>query len=308
LEFPQQHGRVTKTIKTHNRFQCIFQQEKIIALVPWAGNKVAMWRTADPPTRVQIPPRPLTKKKSGRKETMRRKKYFIEAIIVLCITILLVLPLANKPLKAEPSTSLLINEVMYRPLENENTNEWIELYNPTSTPIDVAGWMIADEKETDTLLGDDVNGDGTTIIPPGGYAIITDKGTTIYDTYTVADSALRLSVDDSTLCGYGLNNQKEKILLLDPMGTCVDAVEWGFDYDDVPGSPAKLVAKGNSLARYGDIDQDDSSLDFIECSTPTPVVRTYGTKSLPMSTLMKISAVILQSFSSLNCITMPTPI
>ena len=28
----------------------------------WAGNKVAMWRTADPPTRVQIPPRPLTKK------------------------------------------------------------------------------------------------------------------------------------------------------------------------------------------------------------------------------------------------------
>jgi hypothetical protein len=23
-----------------------------------AGNKVAMWRTADPPTRVQIPPRP----------------------------------------------------------------------------------------------------------------------------------------------------------------------------------------------------------------------------------------------------------
>ena len=27
----------------------------------WAGNKVAMWRTADPPTRVQIPPRPLKK-------------------------------------------------------------------------------------------------------------------------------------------------------------------------------------------------------------------------------------------------------
>ena len=25
----------------------------------WAGNKVAMWRTADPHTGVQIPPRPL---------------------------------------------------------------------------------------------------------------------------------------------------------------------------------------------------------------------------------------------------------
>jgi cardiolipin synthase A/B len=228
-----------------------------------------MWRTADPPTRVQIPPRPLTKK-SGRKETMRRKKHYIEAIIILYITTLLILPLANKPLKAEPSASLLINEMMYYPLENENTNEWIELYNPTSTPIDTAGWMIADEKETDTLLGDSANGDGTTIIPPGGYAIVTDKGSTIYDTYTVADAAIRLLVDDSTVCGYGLNNQKEKILLLDPMGTCVDAVEWGFDYDDVPGSPAKLVTKGNSLARYGETDQDDSSLDFVECSTPTP--------------------------------------
>ena len=27
-------------------------------LLSWAGNKVAMWRTADPHTGVQIPPRP----------------------------------------------------------------------------------------------------------------------------------------------------------------------------------------------------------------------------------------------------------
>jgi len=201
---------------------------------------------------------------------MKRKKHYFEALIILCISTLFLLPPTNRPLQAEPTTALLINEVMYRPIENENTNEWIELHNPTSTPIDVAGWMLADEKETDTLQADPDHGDGTTVIPPSGYAIVTDKGSTIYDTFMVADTAIRLSVDDGTLCGYGLNNQKEKIMLFDPTGVCIDAMEWGEDYDEVPGLPAKLVAKGNSLARYGEVDQDDSSLDFVECSSPTP--------------------------------------
>ena len=152
--------------------------------------------------------------------------------------------------------TLLINEVMFHPLENENTNEWIELYNPTSEPLDVAGWMIADEKETDSILADTENGDGTTIIPPGGYAIITDKGTTIYETYTIPDNAIRLSVDDSTLCGYGLNNQQEKIILFDLDSSLIDAVEWGEDFEDVPGSPFRYCfgrkhAGAISRNRYG---------------------------------------------------------
>ncbi|MCJ7697223.1 MAG: lamin tail domain-containing protein, partial [Thermoplasmata archaeon] len=130
---------------------------------------------------------------------MLRKKQYVEISIVICILYSVVLLPMNQPLKAEPSGLLLINEVMYHPVENENTNEWIELYNPTSEPLDVAGWMIADEKETDTLQADTDHGDGTTTIPPSGYALITDKGTTNYETYTVAENAIRLSVDDSTL-------------------------------------------------------------------------------------------------------------
>lgn len=201
---------------------------------------------------------------------MNRKKHYFEAIVVVCMITLLIQPFMNRPLQAEPTASLLINEVMYRPVENENTNEWIELYNPTSDPINVEGWMIADEKETDTIQADLINGDGMTIIPPGGYAIVTDKGTTLYDSVIIPDDAIRLSVDDSTLCGYGLNNNMEKILLFDTTGTCIDAVEWGQDYEDVPGYPASVVVKGNSLARTSDIDTDDSSVDFVECSSPTP--------------------------------------
>ena len=80
----------------------------------------------------------------------------------------------------------------------------------------------------------------------------------------------RLSVDDSTLCGYGLNNKQEKIILSDSDGDLVDAIEWGEDYDDVPGSPFVLVSEGNTLARYQGTDADDTSVDFFECSSPSP--------------------------------------
>ena len=197
-----------------------------------------------------------------------KKKYMI-----VCLQVLLICgitPINTQPLAAESPSSLLINEVMCHPSENEATNEWIELYNPTEESIDVSGWTIADEKETDTLQADSIYGDGTTSIPPGGYALITDIGTTVYETFTVAENAIRLSVDDSTLCGYGLNNQKEKIMLMDQAGTVIDAIEWGDDYDDVPGSPAPVPAEGTSLIRYQAIDNDDSSLDFLESTTPTP--------------------------------------
>ncbi|MBN1860826.1 MAG: lamin tail domain-containing protein [Candidatus Thermoplasmatota archaeon] len=201
---------------------------------------------------------------------MKKKQYYFRTVLAICLITIATLPLIDQPTRAEPSSSLFINEVMYHPSENENTNEWIELYNPTSLPIDVAGWSIADEKETDSLQADTDHGGSTTSIPPGCYAIITDKGTTVYNVYNIDDNVIRLCVDDSTLCGYGLNNQKEKLLLLDATDGCIDALEWGEDYEDVPGSPALLVFKGGSLGRSTDTDFDDPSIDFLECSIPTP--------------------------------------
>ena len=66
---------------------------------------------------------------------------------------------------------------MYDPEENDNYNEWIELYNPTNKSINVSGWSIADNYAEDFLEGDFDHGNGTMIIPPEGYAIISDQGT-----------------------------------------------------------------------------------------------------------------------------------
>ncbi len=201
---------------------------------------------------------------------MIRKKHYVEIIIIFCMFSGLVTQPIQQPGKAAPIETLLINEIMYHPAENENTNEWIELYNPTSDPWDVAGWMIADEKETDIIQADPEHGAGSTSIPPGGYAIITDKGTTIDETYNVPENAVQLSVDDRASCGYGLNNQQEKIIILDQDSISVDAVEWGEDYEEVPGAPFASIAEGNTLARFYETDTDDTSVDFFESSSPTP--------------------------------------
>jgi cardiolipin synthase A/B len=209
---------------------------------------------------------------------MIRKKNYVDMLIFFCICAGLASPILNQPVTSAPPETLLINEVMLHPSENENTNEWIELYNPTSESLEIEGWMIADEKETDTIHADTENGDGTSNIPPGCYAIITDKGTTVYNSYVIPDDAVKLSVDDSTLCGYGLNNQQEKLVLMDSESTVIDAVEWGKNYEDVPGTPFSGVAEGDTLARYHQVDTDDSALDFFECSNPTP-----GSQNVPMT-------------------------
>jgi cardiolipin synthase len=196
----------------------------------------------------------------------RKKKYLRNACVIGILFV--VLPTTLLMVRADQPSTLLINEVMYHPTENEGTNEWIELYNPSSEPIDITGWTIADEKEADSLQADPNNGDGTTIIPPGGYAIVTDLGTTVYQTFQVDGHAVRLAVDDNTLCGYGLNNKQEKLILADATGTIIDAMEWGAAYDDVPGAPAPLVTKGHSLARIQTT--KDPSVDFVESTTPTP--------------------------------------
>ena len=159
---------------------------------------------------------------------------------------------------------------MYIPVENDHYNEWIELFNPTSSPIDVNNWTLYDGNEEDIIIGDLDHGDGTTIIPAGGYAIITDHGTKVYENFTVSESAIKLYVDDSAICGYGLNNEKEKLFLNDTSGNIIDTVEWGYDYFDVPGLPANNVNKGNSLARYPNIDTNNSIIDFYYGITPTP--------------------------------------
>jgi hypothetical protein len=171
---------------------------------------------------------------------------------------------------------IVINEVMYDPLQDDSKNEWIELYNPNPWPIDVGGWQwrIIDNNtpQGDRIGGDRLHGDGTTVIPAHGYAVITDMDTLVYVNFYIPQGAVKLCVEDCAI-GNGLNNGGDNLTLQDPNGAPVDAIEWGVESHDLPGQFAERVAEGHSLARYPEQDTDNSAADFYADPTPTPGAR-----------------------------------
>lgn len=120
--------------------------------------------------------------------------------------------------------SITINEIMADPVADEDLNEWIELYNNESTPVNVSSWLIGDNTGNDTLEGGLYNNEGT-IIPPDGFAIITDDETRAYNNFNVSPDALRLYVDDGSI-GNGLINSGETLYLYNQNGTLIDIASY----------------------------------------------------------------------------------
>jgi len=78
---------------------------------------------------------------------------------------------------------MVINEIMYNPLGgNDAKNEWVELYNASDSAIDINGWAIwtGAQGNADLLISHPQFGNGATIIPIGGYAVITAATTDVY--------------------------------------------------------------------------------------------------------------------------------
>ena len=66
---------------------------------------------------------------------------------------------------APPAVSeVVINELMYHPLSDEEDGEYIELHNPTTSAVDLGGWRLADEVEYRFPEGSG--------IPAGGYLAV----------------------------------------------------------------------------------------------------------------------------------------
>jgi hypothetical protein len=102
-----------------------------------------------------------------------------------------------------PALAVVINEVGWAGTAASFTDEWIELYNSTDEPIDLAGWtLIVADKEV-ALSG---------LIPAGGYFLLERTNDS-----TVSDIAA-----DQIYTG-SLSNEGRAILLRDPTGKVTDS-------------------------------------------------------------------------------------
>ncbi len=130
--------------------------------------------------------------------------------------------------------SIVINEVS--PLGGNNV-EWVELFNPTSNPISVNGWVIKDDTiQTDTLPN--------VSIPAGGYAILVSSDTLVN---TATLSALIIPLD-TTGVGNGLNNTGGDSVELKNGTVTVDAMNYGDVHTFFSGTLA-IPTVGKTISR-----------------------------------------------------------
>jgi len=105
-----------------------------------------------------------------------------------------------------PSMSLLINEVAWAGTAASSNDEWIELYNPGSVPINLSGWVLKAVDGTPTI-----NLPSGYLLQPNSYFLIERT-----DDTTVSDITA-----DFIFTG-DLGNSGEILQLLDPLNRVVD--------------------------------------------------------------------------------------
>ncbi len=110
---------------------------------------------------------------------------------------------------------VVINEIMYAPSTGEP--EWVELYNNTSSPINLKKWKFSDASSTVTITTNDK------IIPENDY-IVLSRDSSILNFYNVGSEIIAFSLP-------ALNNTGDAIVIKDSLGVIIDSLSflpsWG---------------------------------------------------------------------------------
>jgi len=132
----------------------------------------------------------------------------------------------------EVRSDLVINEIMYAPTSPEP--EWIEIYNRSNKIINLAGYKIADNTDTISVISKSI------LLNPKEYFIIS-KDSSIQSFYDVP-SQIRISSFPS------LNNSKDKIIFLDSLDRVIDSLEYISDWGGSNGrSLERISGERNSV-------------------------------------------------------------
>ena len=180
-----------------------------------------------------------------------------------------------------PLGHALISEVMYQPSDSPLSGEWVEIYNPTSEPIDLSGWYLGDVG----LAGEYGSGlyrfPQGTVLPAGGVIVIAQQAA---DSAFMPDFEFLVDKnrDDPTVpnmtragswdgFGFALGNDGDEVLLLDAEGQPVDVITYGDgSYPGITPHPG-VSGSGRSLERRPpEGDTDDCSADFYDRFPATP--------------------------------------
>jgi len=137
-------------------------------------------------------------------------------VVFTVISLLTVSSLPSHTLANPSNSNVVISEVFYDTPGSDASEEWLELYNPSASSININGWTISDNTGSTTLP--DVT------LAPGDYFILARDTTGFYNLYG-------FNPDDGTMT-ISLNNGGDQLLLADNSGNPVDFVAWEGGYSN----------------------------------------------------------------------------
>lgn len=181
-----------------------------------------------------------------------------------------------------PADHLLISEVMIDPAVTEPNGEWIEIYNPASTTIDLSQYKIGDEEQggcTEYCEGMMRFPEGSNIAP-GQVIVVACQAITFQLVYNQPPDYEMQNSDDNVpdLLPYlpwtngevRLENSGEEIILLGDNDQIIDMVCYSnSDYCGVEFQVIQ-VAEGHSIERRPANLDTDTSADWIDQVSPNP--------------------------------------
>lgn len=164
---------------------------------------------------------------------------------------------------AATTTHVVINEVYYRVASDKGSdanNEWVEIYNPTGSPVDISGWKICDNSSCDTIPS-------SAPIAAKGFVLITDKHSTWGHWPGIPAETVLIELNSNI--GGGLANDGDSVILKDGGDSVVDAMSYGDDTSQLNPSVPKS-GRGKSLARIIKGYDYDTAFDWVINATPNP--------------------------------------
>jgi 6-pyruvoyl-tetrahydropterin synthase len=163
---------------------------------------------------------------------------------------------------------VLINKVFYDVdfvHGKDLLNEWVELYNPSSTSVDISGWKICDDYSCDTIPKSDP-------IPAQGFALVTDNYDT-WDYWRIPGDVVKITLNN--YIGNGLDNSADMLLLKNTDEMIVDQMNWGtptstwLNYNSGVWDPgAEVVYSGKALGRIPTAYDTDLPSDWHKLGLP----------------------------------------
>ncbi|GIP39728.1 hypothetical protein J31TS4_30080 [Paenibacillus sp. J31TS4] len=189
------------------------------------------------------------------------------------------------------SRSLLISEVLYDAIHDEDNGEFIEITNVSGERLDISGYSIGDAefpKFTSSGEGMFLFPEGT-FIEPYQVIVVALNAKGIRDRYGVtADFELEESLHEvpnleqnkSWATGMAkLGNAGDQALLYDRNMQIVDAVVWQ-ESSPFPGVqpylPTINANNGHSIERWNAVDTNNAAVNFVAQPKPSPGVLLFG--------------------------------